>query len=218
MPDNIEHKPRLKTRRMLPHVVGKQDIIDALKAYLNDRTGLIKLTDKQEEIYQRIRVAKAYLLKFHSKDETAQMLTKEYPISESTAYQIVRNVFTLYGDITDTDKKWSRSLASKMALQTFRAAVKENDLAAMNAATRNFTIIEGLDREDPDAPDFSKLEAKPVYLVPSEATEKFIEQIAASLSHGLDKSSIMDFSKLFESAENAEYEEIDTAEEELMND
>jgi hypothetical protein len=200
---------RIKTRRMLPHIVGKQGIVESIQAYLNDRTGLITLTPKQEEMYERIKFAKSYLLKFHSKDETAQMLTKEYDISESTAYQMVRHVFSIYGDITATDKKWSRSMASKMALQTFRTAQKENDLAAMNAATRNFTIIEGLDREDPDAPDFSKLESKPVYLVPSEATEKFIEQIAGSLLGGIGKSAIMDFSNLFKDAENAEFEEIE---------
>lgn len=136
---------------------NKKDHISAILDYkLEVRHAT--LTPKHEAIMQRIDAAWAMLCNHHSRQQVATLLAKQHDISQSQALRDVGDAIAIYGDMQRSSKEAMRYLTAEMAQKTFQLAAKNGDMAAMNKAIANIIKIHGLDRDDPELPDFSKLQ------------------------------------------------------------
>lgn len=155
----------------------KKEVLEAIRDYLIDRRGHVKLTEKQQEIYVRLRAAWTLLSKFHSREVVAEILIKEHGVSLSQAQRDVLDSIALYGDTQQADKEGMRLIASEMAIATFAQAKKNDDFYGMNLATRNMIKIHGLDKANIEKPDFSKLQASITINILDDESKKALKRM-----------------------------------------
>jgi hypothetical protein len=131
--------------------------IEALRQYYADKRGRIELTEHQEAVRQRVVTAHSLLLEARPKQEVCGTLMQRFDISDRQAYTDIKNAYKLFGEVNRSEKEGLRHIVQELALETFRKAKEMNDLTGMNKALSNIIKLGGLDREDPDLPDFEKL-------------------------------------------------------------
>ena len=187
-----DNKPVIQTR-------DKKDALEAIREYMLDTRGRVELTDKQEDQYIRLRAAWTLLVNFHSREQASKVLEKDFNISDRQAKRDISDALWLYGDTTKTDKEGQRLIACEMALKAFQLSAKAGDHNAMNQAVKNFIKVNGLDKEDPDRPDFAKLQGN-IYV------QALDTESQRALTRMLKKPGSLDFSKM--QVEDAEHEDI----------
>lgn len=117
----------------------------------------IQLTEEEEKIRQRFLVVQAQRLKGATTPQIIQKLQKDFGVSERQCYYDLKNALALFGDLSRVEKDAVRAMAYEQALKVYRRAMKADDLREANRAIKNMIQVYGLDREDPDIPDFEKL-------------------------------------------------------------
>lgn len=118
----------------------------------------IELTDKEKSIKERWTAAFSLLCNYHSPQQAVNVLVKEFQISEAQAYRDVKNSMELFGNVTESDKQAYRHILFEFAMKVFQLAATAKNLPEMNKAIATMVKIKGLDREDPDIPDFSMIQ------------------------------------------------------------
>lgn len=127
---------------------------DAIRDHvLNGR----ELTEKQEELYIRYRSAFTLLCNYHSIQQAVPLLVKQFNISETTAYRDISSSIRLFGNILRSDKEGHRYIVYEYAIKTYQLAAKNGDYKAMAQSVNNMIKLLGLDKENLDLPDFTKL-------------------------------------------------------------
>lgn len=139
--------------------VDKETTMDRINAWYLHGEDICKLTEKEEEIRRRWEAAFAMLLNFHSRAEVAQKLSETQGISVTQAHRDVNDALRLFGDVYKSNKEGQRHILYEYALKTWRlaASAKPPDIGQMNKAISNMIKITGIDKDNPDMPDFSKL-------------------------------------------------------------
>lgn len=122
--------------------------------YTNDR----KLSAAQEEQRNRLEAAFTLLCNYHSPEQAVPILQAKFDISRPTAYRLIRDATNLFGDVNASNKEGYRHILYEYAMKTYQLAAKNHDHREMNRAVANMIKLKGLDRDDPDLPDFAKLE------------------------------------------------------------
>jgi virulence-associated protein VapD len=181
------------------HTRDKKDALEAIKDFMMDTKGRVFLTETQETQYKRIRAAWTMLINFQSPSQVATLLEEDFGISDRQAKRDVQDAMLLYGDTTQTDKQASRLIATEMAMITFQRAAEKNDYNAMNQAVKNLIKVNGLDKEDPDRPDFNKLQGS-IYV------QALDEQSQTALRRMMAKPGSLDFNKV--DIQDVEHEDI----------
>lgn len=118
----------------------------------------VKLSPKEEEIRERWSACFSLLCQYHSPQQAVGVMQQRFGISEAQAYRDVKNAMELFGDVTASDKQAYRHILFEFAMKIFQLAATKSDLAEMNKSLNTMVKIRGLDREDPDIPDFSMLQ------------------------------------------------------------
>lgn len=137
---------------------NKKHHLGAIREYYLDKTGEVELTDKQEEIRKRLSAAYSLLCNYHSIQQAIPIHMKEHDVSDSTAYRDMRDAIRLFGHVMKADKEGQRYIVYEYAVKTYQLAAKNMDYKAMAMATSNMIKLLGLDKEDPEMPDFEKLQ------------------------------------------------------------
>lgn len=137
---------------------GRKDATEYIREHLLSTSGKVVLSEKQEEIYLRIKTAWAMLLKGEDRANIRNALVNNYDISEPQAWRDIRDATRIFGEVEKADKEGMRHIILMKAEQTYLLAEKNKDVKGMNEAIKNMVKITGLEREDPDLPDFAKLE------------------------------------------------------------
>lgn len=182
---------------------NKKTAEQAIREWYNDRRGRVELTPKHQEILQRVKAAYALMIdpeNPHTRSEAAAVLEEEFGISERTAYDAVRIALNLYGDVNAAEKKGLRNLVFEYAQTTWRQAKQKGNEKAMAAAVATMVKIHGLDKEDPEMPEFEKLEPSVVVLNLPEGSMELLQ--------GLLKGGIVNLNTMAD-AEDAEYEVVE---------
>lgn len=119
----------------------------------------VVLSDKEKEVLSRWETAFTFMRKHRTVSQTVDLLMRFFPdISKVTAYRDVVNAQRLFGSVMESNKEGLRHLLTEFCMDLIARAKKNGDMKAENAAIANMIKINGLDREDPDLPDFSKLQ------------------------------------------------------------
>jgi hypothetical protein len=164
----------------------KQDnTFEKLLAYYQGEEGSI--TDKEREILDRWEKADDIIRKHGTGKDGVNMMMTRCGVSRAAAYRDIAAAQRFFGSMQRSEKDYWRVLIREMILETRRLAFAKNDLKAMNAAEANLIRVMGLDKDDPEMPDFSKLE-KHEYTIglPPEVLQ-LVQMLAQSGSINLTK-------------------------------
>jgi len=141
---------------------NKKDALDAIRLHYLNGT---ELSEKHEEMRRRLSAAFSLLTNYHSIQQAIPVLQEQFGYSESSAYRDINNAIKLFGNVLKSDKEGHRYIVYEFAVKTFQLAAKNGDHKSMAAATNNMIKLLGLDRDNPDAPDFSKLQPPPIVMI-----------------------------------------------------
>ena len=181
----------------------KKDDVAVLRAFY--RNEVQELTPHQESVRQRFLLVQSMLGKGSPTFEIVSVLQKDYDVSSAQAYRDIRNATNLYGDLRKAEKEGIRWILYDMVMQDYQQAREEGDRKNANASMKNLITIAGVDREDPELPDFGKLQPPPIVLL-------FSEEMQAKID-STEGQGVVDLTELFigkNKVEDAEYEVLDT--------
>lgn len=141
-------------------LLGKISSYDRIVAHLKKPAGTVSpLTAHEEYMLERWQKAYSLIRNYSVRAEAAAMLMKLYPnISRATAFRDVANSISLFGNISETTKEGIRHIAGEMIAEGYALAKIKNNEAAMIAAGEKYANVHGVNSNDPDIPDFEKLE------------------------------------------------------------
>ncbi|MCO6501352.1 MAG: hypothetical protein J5I47_13385 [Vicingus serpentipes] len=88
-------------------------------------------------------------------------LQKRFPsegISRATAYRIIKDAKYVYGSTNREDKEYWRSVLVDLIFDTRKRARLAGDIKTMAACDNNLFRALALDKDDPDLPDFGRIQ------------------------------------------------------------
>ena len=138
----------------------KETTLDRVFAWYVQGDTYVQLTPVEIEQKTRWEEAWAMLCNYHSPENVVKILVEQKGIKRSTAYNDVNNCMRLFGDIGKSNKDAKRYILYEYSMKCFQLSASRQppDVDQMNKAILNMIKLGGLDKHDPDLPDFSKLE------------------------------------------------------------
>lgn len=140
------------------HKQPEDTTFDKILGWFLDDTGKSTLSKKNEDLRLRWECAYDFQCNYKTPLQSAPLLMAKFGISRAQAYRDIRNSTNLFGDINNTRKEGSRNILYEYAMKALQQASRDGNTTEMNRAVSNMIKIKGLDREDPNIPDFSRLE------------------------------------------------------------
>lgn len=136
-----------------------------------------ELNDTHYQYLLMLRSAYGLLLEVKSRQYIVGALMQQFNIGQSYAYQIIREVGKVFGEVGKVDKEMYRHMTIEMAKAAYVKAQKQDNLREMINATKALIKAVGLDRDDVDLPDFAKLQPSLNLLVLPDGMEDKIEKL-----------------------------------------
>lgn len=120
----------------------------------------VELTEKEVELRDRWQQCWLLLCNGRTPEKVVRFMIKIYDISRSQAYMDIRQATKMFGEVIKTSKDSKRAIYEGYANKIYHLALRKDppDLDQANKALANMIKLSGLDENDPDLPDFSKLE------------------------------------------------------------
>ncbi len=174
---------------------------DKILGWFLDTTGKCNLSVKNTALRQRWECAYDLQCNYKTPTMAAPILMRKYNLSRAQAYRDIKNATNLFGDINATRKEGSRHVLYEYAMKTLQMASRDRNVKEMNKAVGNMIKIKGLDREDPNIPDFSRLEPTTQVI---QLNPEFLEQYG----HLIDKKVMTKMRKVIEKNVFDEYRDI----------
>lgn len=137
----------------------------------------LKLSAKQEQIYNRLKNAQSTFMEHLDLTGSVEIHAKTYGISKMLAYKDMRDAKIIWGDLAKSSKTGERHIASQLTLRAFKLAEQEGDTKGMNVAMANYIKIHGLDKDDPAMPDFDKLKQSIMVVVEDSFTTELLNKL-----------------------------------------
>jgi hypothetical protein len=188
---------------------SKDTAIESIREfYLSDRR--VELSEKEEEIRQRLMAAHALLVEYHSIERGIPVHKARFGVSDATAYRDFKDALRLFGDVKRSEKEGYRYILWEWSAKTFELAKNGGDYKTMSDIIGKMSKLMGLDRDEPDMPDFEKLQPN-VYPI---VMDDFIRQLlmgAISKGGSVDLSQMMNYAR--KNTVDAEFTEISDANE-----
>ncbi len=140
--------------------------IDVCEKYLyadTDEMTAAGLPDIIQQRLMRIRSMHAFWLQFPRKSdgEIVDKLMREHKVSRSTAYEDVRIIKTLLGNMSKASKDYHRFRFIAMIEETFATAKRIGDARAMAAAAAHYGKYTQLDKEEAIDKGYDKIVVQP---------------------------------------------------------
>lgn len=129
--------------------------LEKIEAALREEKGVV-LTETEEKILKRYETAVSIMRgnRFpRTEQKCVKMLAKIFDISERQAWLDVNATQKIFGSFLNSNKDFKRHLASEWGVQAIQLAFKQKDIPGINAAIKNYVLINGIDKNDPDIPD-----------------------------------------------------------------
>lgn len=140
------------------------------------------LSEDERKYLFAVRMAYGLMMEAHSTSYVVGSLMREHNVAQRTAYNIINDAQRIFGQIQQTHKDFARIQAVEMAKFLWATAKRREDVKGMNKALENFIRATGIDRLDPDLPDFERLAPSLNILMLPEGME---EMIKAMLTKGV---------------------------------
>lgn len=176
------------------------DAFAAISRYLYD-PNYIDITEEEEAILHRFKCIWHDMCLGNTTVVVISNHVAKFGMHERTALHDMRYAKELFGDPRDINKKADAAIAADMAKNLYQKAIAAEDFGAASKALANFIKARGLDRDDPEMPDFSKLEIHPDEISIPEDQARILSEIVKS-------SPVFNVSDLFQNlASDVEYSE-----------
>lgn len=149
----------------------------------------IALTDWEIKKKDRLKAVFMLLVRDRSPRGIVKYLIKHFGITEPTAYQDIKDARLLYGNIEKTSKQADRVIVLEKIRKALRLAWKQLDLKAYQKFLDMEIKVLGLDRDEPEMPDFEALKAN-TYLIgyfPDETGMPQVDDVEAMAKKYLSK-------------------------------
>lgn len=151
--------------------------LSAIQRWYSDKHDEVELTPHQEEKRERYLKISSLMVKGYINPKIIEVLKKDYGISEAQCYRDIRDSVALYGNIRKAEKEGMRYILFDMMNATREKALNKGDFRAAATAESNMMKLMGLDREDPEMPDFENLQPSLNITVVDPAAEKQMIQL-----------------------------------------
>lgn len=137
----------------------KETTFDRIFRSYTEGEEYVTLTPVEVEQKKRWETCFTMLCNFRSPEQVIALMTEQFSISKATAYRDYRSAVKLFGDVGKSNKEGTRYVLFEYSMRCFQlaASAKPPDIDQMNKSITNMIKLKGLDKEDPDAPDFSTL-------------------------------------------------------------
>ena len=163
-----------------------------------------ELTEHQKGKLTRMRAAYFAMLDAMSHYEISRLLQFNFGISTAQANRDMNDAETLFGSARRGNKDMKRHIAEQVALRTIKKAEAAGDIKLTVAALKAYIDATGIGQEDPEIPDFEKLQT---HLIAMVAPPDVKESIDAILQKGIVN--LNQAPPLIIQAEDIEHEEVD---------
>lgn len=173
--------------------------LQVIREYFNLEREEATLTAHQKDKLHRIRAAYGLLLGAHSNFFIVGTLMRTFKISQAQAYREIRDAETLFG-AKKANKQIKRQIAEEMAKEAYRLAKAKGDQKTMVSAVRAYNEATGINIEDPDLPEFEKIQPSLIVTVLPEGVEKGILNLL--------EGGVVNLNKMPVEAQDIEHEEI----------
>jgi hypothetical protein len=153
---------------------------DLYKAHYTDES--VKLSFKEKEEFDRwhfidnlIRSGK------YRKKRIIKMIETEFSCSRATAYRLFHDTIQFFNSMAPKSKDYKRELYAEKLEEWAEAAAREGDYDTAGRNIERSMRVLGLDREDPDLPDFKKLQP---HVYELQVSEQLITALRTILTRG----------------------------------
>lgn len=169
--------------------------------YFAGRRKYEELTDFQITYLDRIKACYDLILKQKRKSTIIRILQEIHGVAESGCFKLYAETEEIFGGTSKVNKEMKRHIAEEMALELWRKARKLDKLSLMDKALKSYIRSTGIEEDDPELPDFEKLQPGVIITLLPPELEQLIQ---GQLQHGY-----VNFNGNVEQFEEAEHEEID---------
>ena len=145
------------------------------------------LSPAQEIYWKKIRMAYGLMIQAKPHGYVLGAIMQLFDISQISAWRIKKEAELLFGDMVRVNKDIHRQIAAEMALKSYNLAFAQEDPKAMNGATRAYIEATGCNQDDPELPDFAKIQPSIIAVVLPEGIEHRIDQLLQSGAINLNK-------------------------------
>jgi hypothetical protein len=141
-------------------LIGKSSHYERILAYLkNPDADISELTPKEQEMVTRWMEAFTLQRNYNTPSDAAAILMKRFPgLSRPTAFRDCGAALALFGDLNKSTKEGIRFLATEITKDAINIARIKNNEDGMMKGAKNIAAINGVNLNDPDMPDFEKLQ------------------------------------------------------------
>lgn len=133
---------------------------------LNGQIRRDELSDHQLEYWHRVSATYDMLIEGHTNKRIMGMLQEQFELSRVQAWRMLRETELIFSKMEKIDKLVYRQIAGEMAKKAYEKAEARGDAKAMVTATNAYIKAYGLDTEDPDTPDWSKVDPHLIVIMP----------------------------------------------------
>jgi len=134
-------------------------LLNKIQEYMIDTTGKVDLNEKEFEQYKRVEFAFQMLMHYKTKRNAVGPIMKTLKLTtRQQGYNLIKQAEFLFGQYEQTSKQIRREQATEMAIRLYNICLKKQDYAEANKSLKNFNDANALKNDDPDLPDFSKLQ------------------------------------------------------------
>lgn len=112
----------------------KPNRLEPYLRFINPDDTKTKLTEKQQEIFEMMKNARGWRMTFYSKAQTIKMLMEQNDISQSRAYQIVKDSDTIYARMDSLNKDAERAIQYEMLYRAFHLAMSDKNASGLEKA------------------------------------------------------------------------------------
>lgn len=149
-------------RRHSAEALGFKTNAERLIGYLDGSLPADAVKKPDLKKLERISQLKSWLFEYKNQRKVIKMMMNLYNYSEFTAYRDLKLMERVFGPVLKQSKEIKRALADEMINQDRELAIARKDTKSLPAITRNYILLHGLDKEDPEVPDLSDFEFQPI--------------------------------------------------------
>ena len=131
-----------ETEKLLDHFMGVK--VDLLK----------RERDKADIILE----VKGLLITHRIASKVVDIIVATHNVHQNTAYKYIRQTEQIFGKFNKAVKEFKRIIAEEMLLETRRICIAKKDTKGLNSNDANYIKLFGLDKEDPDIPNYEEIQ------------------------------------------------------------
>jgi len=154
------------------------NVIGAIKRYFYSPNKII-LSETEEIILRRLKAIWHNSCDGKSTSTIIELHTEAFDIEERQAYNDLRDAHDLFGDPRNINKHADAAIAKEMSRKLYSKSLEGGDYKAAGSALANFIKASGVDRNDPDIPDYSKIKQPDIHIHLPEGQLDIIDQLIA---------------------------------------